>query len=163
LVIGGPGSGKTLVMGYRGRHLLGTLRVCPGRFRGFVFTNLLTSYIRSALHLLDLPVKCVLTFDSLWREVPQPHCYGPPPTTPQGLDFTAIRSQVLRFVRGNGASTKPYDFVLVDEAQDLSADALEILKHIAWHVTLFADRKQQIYDNGSEEEEIARAFGVRSR
>lgn len=163
LVIGGPGSGKTLVMVHRARHLLDTLRVGPDRFRVFVFTNVLTSYIRSALDLLDLPVKCVSTFDSWCREFHQRHVDGPLPTTPKGLDFAAIRSQVLRFVRGNGASTKPYDFVLVDEAQDLSADALEILKHIAWHVTLFADRKQQIYDNGSEEEEIARAFGVRSR
>ena len=41
-------------MVHRARHLLDTLRVGQERFRVFVFTNVLTSYIRSALDLLDL-------------------------------------------------------------------------------------------------------------
>jgi hypothetical protein len=102
----------------------------------------------------DLPLQCVSTFDSWCRDFHRRHIDGPLPTTQTGLDFTSIRARVLRFVRGNAAPARSYDSLLVDEAQDLSADALEILKHVAWHVTLFADRKQQIYDNGSEEEEI---------
>ncbi len=43
-----------------------------------------------------------------------------------------------------------YDFVLVDEGQDLDADAYDFFKTIAKHVTVCLDNKQQLYERGSK-------------
>jgi superfamily I DNA/RNA helicase len=74
-------------------------------------------------------------------------------------DFAAIRNAVFSKISSAGA--KPYRFVLVDEAQDLDADAFRLLAAIADHVTVCADHKQQLYDNGSNVEVILQSLAVR--
>jgi len=46
VILGGPGSGKTMVLLHRARHLAQTESGQPDRFRIFVFTNVLSNYIR---------------------------------------------------------------------------------------------------------------------
>ena len=166
LIAGPPGSGKTQVLLHRAAYLRERLHSDSGRFRIFVFTNSLKRYIRSALHLLDLPESCVWGFDA-WcvgfyrrRISPVLPEQGDEDGTP---DFAAIRAAVAERVRAEGSRAKLYDFVMVDEGQDLDASAFAIVTAIAGHVTVCTDAKQQIYDGGSDEAEIARGLGIRRR
>lgn len=68
LILGSPGSGKTIVLLHRARHLADEYQVPPERYRIFVFTRALKAYIRSALDDLNLPEGCVTTFDSWCSE-----------------------------------------------------------------------------------------------
>ena len=64
LVLGSPGSGKTIVLLHRARYLLDQYGIPPDRCRLFVYTNALKAYIRAALRDLALPEDCVVTFDA---------------------------------------------------------------------------------------------------
>lgn len=72
-------------------------------------------------------------------------------------DYAAIRKAVHRCLRGG----RPFDFVVVDEGQDLDEDAFALIKDLAPHVTVAMDHKQQIYAEGSGQAQIIRAVGLR--
>ena len=78
-------------------------------------------------------------------------------------DFDAVREGVRRWLREHPVRETLYDFVLVDEGQDLDERAFAILKLASRHVTVCLDHKQQIYEKGSSEDQILRALGLRKR
>lgn len=165
VIFGAPGSGKTQILLHRADELRRRLGSSDERFRIFVYTNVLKTYIRSALELLDLPEHVVTTFDDwckvfherhISRRIPWDH-------TARRPDFDAIRRAVAQKIAGNAVRLPLYDFVLVDEGQDLDAASFNILRRIAQHVTVCLDHKQQIYERGSSEAEILAALGLRRR
>ena len=163
VIMGPPGSGKTLILLHRARHLLDLWRVPPERFRIFVFTNALKEYIRAALFLLDLPDECVTTFDAWCRDFYRTHIKGPLPRDGKEIDFPGIRRRVLAEIQGNLFGVTKYDFVLVDEGQDLDSTAFDIIRAISNHVTVCIDHKQQIYEGRSSEIDILQRMGLRRR
>jgi superfamily I DNA/RNA helicase len=64
-------------------------------------------------------------------------------------------------VRTLGDRDRLFEFVLVDEGQDLEPIHFDILKAVARHVTVCIDHKQQIYDHGTSQPEILRCLGPR--
>ena len=178
LILGSPGSGKTIVLLHRARYLVDEHQIPPERYRIFVFTRALKAYIRSALDDLNLPEGCVTTFDSwcseyylehIGKRLPTKLSERPAKKSTKGgedklkyeTDFDAIHQAVWE--RTRLSTERPFDFVLVDEGQDLNAQAFEILKSIAQHVTVFMDHKQQLYETGADESGILRALGLRRR
>ena len=204
LILGAPGSGKTLVLLHRAKRLIAEQGIPPDRLRIFVFTNTLKDYIRSTLSLLDIPETCVSTFDHWCREFYTTFVARKVPFAAHGPDFDAIRTGVLNKLRGgvpltvlsnareqNHApvqqsllgddETSPvaspqaefpeffakiincplYDAALVDEGQDLTPEAFEILKRIARHITVCMDARQQLYEKGCEEQAILQTLGLR--
>lgn len=161
VILGGPGSGKTQILLHRAQFLRDRLKVAPERFHIFVYTTALRAYIQSALALLDLPDETVSTLDSWCTSFYGEHIGGRRPWNSEAKcpDFAAIRTAVLGRLRATGK--KPFDFALVDEAQDLDAEAFQLLTAMASHITVCADHKQQIYDHGSEVTAIFQWLGVR--
>jgi len=158
---GGPGSGKTLVLLHRARHLADTLRVRPGRFLVLVYTNALVSFLRAAAAELGIPAGAVRTYDDWCAEHWESFVSSPKPFRPGGVpDFGAVRRGVRREVLQSRRRRPLYDFVLVDEGQDLDADALDVLAHVAAHVTVAIDPSQRIYDRGAEERDVLAALGL---
>lgn len=161
VILGGPGSGKTQILLHRGQHLRDRLQVPPERYHIFVYTTALRAYIQSALTLLDLPDDAVTTLDAWCVAYHRDYIRGRLPWNGESKtpDFAAIRKAVTDRLRTTG--TKLFDFVLVDEAQDLDADAFQLLKAMSSHITVCADHKQQIYDGGSETPLILQWLGLR--
>src|ERR1017187_5758878 len=159
VILGAPGSGKTQILLHRARYLSDELGVPPARFRVFVFTNVLKEYIRSALIHLSLPEDSVTTLDDwctqIYKQEVRPSL--PWDSVNRCPDYATVRKEVCKRVKGR----KPFDFVLVDEGQDLDGDAFALINDLAPHVTVAMDHKQQIYDEGCGETEIIRALGLR--
>jgi superfamily I DNA/RNA helicase len=123
----------------------------------------LKEYIQAGCASLGIPLENVLTYDH-WCRLYWERYFGrrmPWNAVSKQPDFDLVRREVARHVR----ETRPdlYDFVLVDEGQDLDPEVFEILRLVAKHVTAVADHKQQIYERGSAEDEIARALGLSRR
>lgn len=158
---GGPGSGKTLVLLHRARHLADALRVRPGRFLVLVYTNALTSFLRAAIAELGIPVEAVRTYDDWCAGHWERFVPGPKPFRGNGVpDFEEIRRGVRREVLRSRRRRPLYDFVLVDEGQDLDADAFDVLARVSSHVTVAIDPQQRIYDRGAGESEVLAALGL---
>jgi superfamily I DNA/RNA helicase len=165
VISGGPGSGKTLVLLHRARHLADTLRVPDGRFLVLVYTNALSSFLRASLADLGIPESAVRTFDDWCAGHYERHVSPTRPFRSRGHtpDFAAIRAAVLAEVRAHPRREPLYDFVLVDEGQDLDAGVFETLAAVSSHVTVALDPRQQIYEGGAREAEILAALGIPSR
>lgn len=127
-----------------------------------MFTNALKSYVQSALTDLQLPDDCVLTFDAWCRDFYQTRVATKIPWN-RGPDFAAIRQGVLAVLQAGEVPGPLYDFVLVDEGQDLDESAYRILDAIATHVTVFMDHKQQVYEHRVDEAMVLRTLHLRRR
>ena len=160
--LGGPGSGKTQVLLHRADYLRRTLNVPSERIHIFVFTNVLKNYIRSALALLQLPETCVSTLDAWCCDYYQSKVSRRLPwdKTAKTRDFSEIRGGVEMHLREH-AGQPPFDFVLVDEGQDLDTRCYDILSKVAPNVTVCMDHNQQIYESGSRLGDVLERLGIR--
>lgn len=148
IVIGPPGSGKTITLMYRAHALRNHYRIEPSRFLIFVYNNVLSNYVKQLVQRLDLPIRSIPTFDSWCRKY---HNVNLPSFLPAGLDgvpdFAAIRKEVWEHLDAY-ATDKIYDFIIVDEGQDLDENAFKIMDRLSHHVSVFGDDNQQLYQNG---------------
>lgn len=165
IIIGAPGSGKTLILLYRAAALRERLGTPPERFIILVYTNVLKEYIRSALNLLNLPADAVTTYDDWCMNIYKKYCSRSIPWNHENNqpDFAALRSRVADLAERGILPFPAYDFVLVDEAQDLDSLCFETLKRAAKHLTVCMDYRQQIYEHGSRESEIKSILGTTTR
>ena len=168
LVLGPPGSGKTQVLLHRANYLKERLGSKPDRFKILVYTNVLTYFIRASLDYLGIAPESVVTFDSWCVEFYERHVGKRLPkveTTVRGksrwsLDYPALHAGVLNVLQKRSDLQRQLDFVLVDQGQDLDETCYEALKLAARHLTVFADSRQQIYENGVDETTLRARLGV---
>lgn len=165
IIFGAPGSGKTQILLHRADELQRRLRLPDSRYRILVYTNVLKTYIRSALDLLGLPAHTVTTYDDWCRLFYEQHISQRLPWdfAARRPDFEAIRRSVAQAIASNRVPLPMYEFVLVDEGQDLDQECFHTLRRVARHVTVCLDHKQQIYEHGSDETKILTALGLRRR
>ena len=163
LVLGSPGSGKTIVLVHRARHLIDTYEVPPERCRLIVYTNALKDYIRAALHDLDIPDNCVMTFDAWCGEYYRDQISKRLPWSGRSRDWESIREAVWKKTRLLNPPDRPFEFVMVDEGQDLDGRDFETLATVANHLTVFMDPKQKLYERDADEPGVANALGLRRR
>ncbi len=157
VILGAPGSGKTQILLHRARYLSEELGIGADRFHIFVYTKVLRAYIQDALSELGFPDDCVTTLDDWCVRMHKSYISPVLPRDGKWADFAAVRRAVHGLVKGRTL----FDFVLVDEGQDLDPEAFALIRGLAPHVTVAMDHKQQIYDEGSGEVEIIKALGLR--
>ena len=163
LVLGPPGSGKTQVLLHRARWLRDRANTPPDRYRIFVFTNVLSQFIRQSLDYLTIPLGNVQTFDDWCGGIWESLIGGRKPKVPapgKGLDYPAIRRGVAAALQKSPGAARLLDFAMVDEGQDLDVHAYQILRAAVPHVSVFADARQQIFEGGLGEAEILMSLGV---
>jgi len=162
LVLGSPGSGKTSVLLYRAHFLINRYEIYPKKCRLFIYTKVLSSYIRTGLQNLNLPIQSVTTFDSWCCSYYNRKINDVLPKNGKSLDYPAIRSAVWEKTRQLKTYEKPFDFVLVDEGQDLDLRDFRTIAAVAQHVTVFMDPMQKIYERDADEKGIAEMLGLRN-
>lgn len=155
VVLGMPGSGKTLVLVHRAKYLLETQHVQPARLHLFVYNRMLRYYIQSALDDLGIPQSCAETVDawcaSVYRRLVSPRL----PRSEGDVDYEAIRVAVRERV-----SRPLFDQLLVDEGQDMSASQWDILLALSRNMTVCMDFMQQLYEEGTDETVVLQKLGI---
>jgi len=162
VIFGLPGSGKTQVLVHRAAYLRDRYGVAKDKYKVFILTNVLRDYIRSGISFLELPDDSVCTFDSWCVDFYKSHISQNLPRISGNYrpDFLKIKRTVLQHLKRRQDMRMMYDFILVDEGQDLITESFEILCHIASHVTVFADYQQQIYEGGANDKNIFDALNL---
>jgi superfamily I DNA/RNA helicase len=146
LICGPAGSGKTLLVLHRAKHLMNQ-GVSPGRLRALVYTKVLRQYIKSGTQALDVPDEIVQSFFQ-WvfgvaRELGL--------RLPHAPSWDERFAKALETVSEHFETHRPgpiLDVAIVDEGQDLTAEAYRLLTLAARHVMVFADDAQRLYENG---------------
>lgn len=155
VIIGGPGSGKTLVLAHRCRRFIDD-GLDDSDVRMLVYTNVLKDYIASGLKSLELDDLC-FTFDR-WC-VAELKALGLPVAS--GRNSFAQRRQDLREALERKGKPPRWEALIVDEGQDLDEDALSILRLSSRHVTLAMDARQELYDTGTSVAVACESLGVK--
>lgn len=159
-IVGGPGAGKTLVLLHRLNLLFHRAGTNPDAVRLFVYTNTLKEFIRAGNDMLEVPDECILTFDKWCVDTYKTHINQRLPQKDGRPDFDAIRAGVFQVIESGKLPTPIFDYVLIDEAQDMDVGAIEILKRVARHITVCMDGKQQLYDGRMSEPEALKRLGL---
>lgn len=159
-IIGGPGAGKTLVLLHRLNLLFHRAGGKPDAVRLFVYTNTLKEFIRAGNDMLDVPEECIGTFDKWCADVYRKHISNTLPRDGRHPDFAAIRKGAYLAMAKGLLETPVFEYVLMNEAQDLDVEAIDALKQIARHVTVCMDGNQQLYEKGASEPAALAGIGL---
>lgn len=157
VILGGPGSGKTLVLAHRSAALIRDRALPRDGVRLLVYTNVLQDYIDVGLADLGLADLCT-TFDK-WCHG-ELRALGIRPARGRRSEVFAENRERLR-AHLTRRDRHRWRALLVDEGQDLDTTALEILQMSADHVTLAMDTRQELYETGTDAAVACRALGVR--
>jgi superfamily I DNA/RNA helicase len=156
LVIGPPGTGKTVMAIYRSRVF-----ARKGVATGFlVYNNVLNWYLGQAVRDLELGT-VTSTFHSFFWRWYRRELHRNVPTVPGDSyqpDWDAV---LLDIVRAGGKFQKFFHLV-IDEGQDFSPRFYAVMALIADYVTVFADENQKLTANNSTVSDIQRALGLKT-
>jgi superfamily I DNA/RNA helicase len=165
VIAGPPGSGKTQVLLHRARYIARKYHVHPDRYRVFVFTSVLSKFIKQAITLLEIPESTVQTFDHWCGDYWSSQHMGTRPQTAKGdQDYPETRRKILAHLRNRPLKeVRVLEFTVVDEGQDLDRTSYEILALIAAHVTVVADSRQQLYEGCSDLAQICGTLKIQGQ
>jgi superfamily I DNA/RNA helicase len=145
--VGGPGSGKTLVLLHRARKFVDD-GLPQSHIRVIVYTKVLRRYLQSAIESLGFEDDTVTNLDKLIVEIHK-KLIGPslPKNADKSIDWDLMRKNTLDKYKSENRAPM-YDAILVDEGQDISRDALELLKLASEHLTIAMDSRQDVFGTG---------------
>lgn len=148
-VSGPPGSGKTNILLMRAAYLHKSSK----NIVVLVMNRTLSQFIKTGASEYGIPPENIMTSRQLIAQLASEA--GTPLT--KGLDWDAGRAEALNILQniGNKKSTKIYDTILMDEAQDHSDAELTCWKSITRDIYLSADSRQLIYEGGSKDDSFS--------
>jgi superfamily I DNA/RNA helicase len=145
LLQGPPGSGKTNLLLLRAQYIAGTR---DKNVLIITYTNDLADFIRTGISSKGIiESDQVQTFHSWAMRHVRAHLGSLPVDVSHGFDGDTRLALAKALGEANQklASTKLYDAIFVDEAQDLSVEELKHLLALSEKVTVCGDRRQGIY------------------
>jgi|688.fasta_scaffold70831_4 superfamily I DNA/RNA helicase len=164
-IIGGPGAGKSMVLLYRFDYLYNLYNKEVDSIHFFVYTTSLKDFIKSSFSLLDIPDNCITTFDKWCLDTYKKYIVYSVPYTQSGKskkpDFEKIRSTVHEQITTGKIKIPLFKAILIDEAQDMDQQAVEIICAITKHVTVAMDGKQQLYDDRLAESGVLQLLNMK--
>ena len=152
VVVGGPGSGKTLMALYRAKlmHDLGRPTFM------LMYNRLLSSYTKTAVKSLGIS-SIVDTYHHWFPNFWKRH-YG---SFPPKIDrWTFDWSECKRTLISRPMPTAMKRHLIVDEGQDLPTDLYLLLKPMSRSLIVFADQNQRITEHQSTVADIQAATGI---
>lgn len=158
VIVGGPGSGKSLVLIHRAQRLIAQ-GCSPTAVKIVVFTKVLKAYLQQAAHEVGLLPALVDNFDRWCLQLYKAHVSPLAPRLATSADWTAMRAAVLDALRTSGVRPM-FDAVLIDEGQDLTDDMLGIVQLCSRHITVALDVRQDLYNAQSSVAKVSELLGV---
>lgn len=152
IVVGPPGTGKTVMALYRAKML----QKKRASATLLMYSRLLSQYTWSAIEALGIEGG-VQTFHSwFWRLYRQLYRREPPQIEDFRFDWTEILSKLNREPPPGNDLTH----LIIDEGQDLPKQFFPVARHLARHLTVFADENQRLLEDNSTIDEITVYSGI---
>jgi superfamily I DNA/RNA helicase len=147
LVIGPPGTGKTVMAIYRSKML----RDKKIDVTLLMYNRLLSQYTRRATKQLGIDGKTDTFHSWFCRYYKRLYGRNPPQIEPYVFDW----QRILTKVNSNGSLFSPAKpFIVLDEAQDFPKEFFPVIRAAASDITVFADENQRITEHNSTIQEI---------
>ncbi len=150
LVVGPPGTGKSVMALYRSRDFMEAGK--PVKL--LVHSRLLSQYTQSAVKQLGIEA-AVQPFHAWFTRFYQKHfSRTPPQVQPWVYDWSRILTDINRKPPTRGLIPN----LIIDEGQDLPNEFYIVAQHLATNITVFADENQRLTEHNSTIKDI-RAYG----
>ena len=156
LIIGPPGTGKTVMAVYRARMFARARR----RTQFLVYGYPLTRFLSLAISATGLH-GTASTFHSWFWEWFRRVYHQSPPTLPENR-WSVDWNSAYRFLEAGVPPDARYQHLVIDEGQDFPKEFYAVMKLIADHITVFADENQRITDQNSTIRDIQQYLLPRS-
>lgn len=154
LVVGPPGTGKTVVAIYRAE----LWRNAGWDSQFIVYNNTLNQYLDLTLRKRELGDQASTFHSWFWRWYRDTFGRLPPRLGSYTFDWKAILMDVGRMA----SSLKKIPNIIIDEGQDFPRELYTILSLIVENLTVFADENQRITESNSTIRDIQHALGIKN-
>lgn len=159
VVTGGPGSGKTMLALLRAKKIVQEHVEDTGeepKVLFIVFNRPLYQYLCQHMQEVGLDENDVTTYHSWLSTIYKEKVKGkrnPPKLSGKKWkhDWTKVRPDLIKLF---DEGSLHYDHVLVDEAQIVPIELIELLKEISENMTLFMDKNQAVFNTGADPDEV---------
>ncbi len=152
VVTGPPGTGKTVMALYRADML----KKRKTRVNLLMFSRLLAQYTQAGVTTLEIDGIVETYHKWLWEFYKDTYGGNPPRIEPYVYDWMAILGQV----NAEPPNGKQMAHLIVDEAQDLPAEAFMVLPLLAKRLCIFADENQRLFKTNSTIKQIRGYSGI---
>jgi DNA helicase IV len=153
VVVGPPGTGKTVVALYRAE--LWKSKDTDSLF--LVYNQTLNQYLNVAIQEKNLGDQTCTYNSWFWKWYKENLGHTVPQFAPYVYDWNTI----LREIGQKGSGLKRIKNIIVDEGQDFPTQFYTVLALIADNITIFADENQRITETNSTVQEIKNALAVK--
>ena len=159
LVSAAPGTGKTVIAIYRAHELSDAGK----KVAMLVYKRTLMKYLESTVK--SLKIRAVVNTWHSWlvefydKTLDKKNGYRLDSEDPYSYNWSRIKMDFERWGARN--TSKMFDTVILDEAQDIPIELIEALKYISKSITCLMDPQQSIEVGGSSHIDMAIALGVR--
>ena len=147
LVVGGPGTGKTVLAIYRAMRAIKESSYKPVIL--LVYNNPLKEYISSSLKQLKIYNIDVSTYHQWIFDIYREYQFGTVPKDGSDFNWNRVVSAISRI-------GKKYFNIIVDEAQDFPVPLIDLLKRVSENRTFFIDPNQAIEEGKTNVSDFTR-------
>lgn len=159
VVVGGPGTGKTILALYRASRWKMVNKNHNKRVQFLVFNKPLKQYIDDALKTMELPESSVDNWHRWLFHYYRMVTKQSAPTLP----YYKYKFDIIEPKLQNVPEEMKFDYLILDEAQDFPPELLRILNNVSKSVTVFGDSQQALVNDRSKTSDFTNAFSAEKR
>lgn len=149
LIVGGPGTGKTVLAVYRAKKAINESQYKPVLL--LVYNNPLKEYISASLKQLKMTNIDVSTYHQWIFDIYKEYQLGTVPKVGNDFNWDRVVPAISRI-------GKKYFHIIVDEAQDFPVPLVDLLKRVSENRTFFIDPNQAIEEGKTNASEFLRSL-----
>ena len=149
MIVGGPGTGKTVMAVYRAKRAVEESDYKPVLL--LVYNNPLKEYISMALNMIDASNVDVSTYHQWIFDIYREYQFGSVPKVDDEFDWGKVTVAISRI-------GKRYSHIVVDEAQDFPEPLIKLLNLVSYNHTFFIDPNQSIEEGKTCVVDVIRKF-----
>lgn len=156
VVVGGPGTGKTILALYRAARWRKISENADSEISFLIFNRTLKQYIQDSIDKMELEDSQVRTWHSWIYNFYKDHARGScPEISKYSPDWDKIEKDLEEVLKH-----KHIEYLILDEAQDFPPKLLSILARVSKSATIFGDSQQALTNALSTTDDFTSAFNA---